>query len=168
MKLGLTDKERPIFNGELLNGETVSIMLDTGAMYPVWTRGIEYLKEMVPNLRDEDCSITVGGFGGDGELCKIYTIPIIRLTEDFEIQNLPVAVCTNEKIKTDIVLSSNIFKKWKMVIDYMEGYLEVNNDSNYIYCAIKRHPYCMSSMHRFYTFTLEDEDWESVGDTTFD
>ena len=72
------DTNRPVARIDSFHGYTA--MLDTGAIYPVWVRSEEILRELGAELVKK--SVTFGGFGGisSGNLYKIESVQIGDLT----------------------------------------------------------------------------------------
>ena len=57
-------------------------LFDTGASVAVWCSDVEYFKKSFPKAKDTDSKVWLSGFGGDGEIAAVYSIPEFDNPED--------------------------------------------------------------------------------------
>lgn len=117
----LSNNTRPIFETKVNKAKAKVICLyDTGADISVWT-GSPYMFEcLFPNavLKNDKHKIT--GFGGAGELYRLYIVPEFCMhTEsgDYIIKNFIIAVSNGVISKFDLILCAGVFGKSKVTID---------------------------------------------------
>ena len=103
MFIKLTSKLRPTFNCTRLELKC-STLLDTGAFFSVFTRGVDILKLYFPDATFSGIKVPIGGFGGSAKLCDVFIIPEITIGE-LTIYNLPVALQINKNITSLLILS---------------------------------------------------------------
>ena len=93
---------RPVF--KLNTFYNLEAMLDTGAVYPVWTRGETYIKKLgAVKIRD---AIEFGGFGGMTQ-GVLYKIPYFRLG-DLIFQDMGIIACSLN-FPVPLILSATMF-----------------------------------------------------------
>lgn len=83
-------------------------LIDTGALFPIWTKGIDFFKTVFPDAilvkKDREFS----GFGGKtkGDLYKIDFV-----LKDFIYPQMPIIVCQNDEIPGYFLFSATMFSK---------------------------------------------------------
>ncbi len=103
--------DRPIVS--LKNG--ISVLMDTGARFPVWCASGELLKEQY------DCTlvkenVSFSGFGGmaRGNLYKIHSFEFGKLMFPY----LPVIVCEDDEFDCAMLVSAPMFDKLVLNFDF--------------------------------------------------
>lgn len=100
------NNERPVI---LLNEifEGCSALIDTGALFPVWTKAEEVLKAVYnPILVEKDKTFTGFGTEAKGNLYKIDLV-----LRDIMFPQMPIISCFNEAIPGFFLFSATMFEK---------------------------------------------------------
>lgn len=123
----LSNNTRPIFDIKV--GKTKVICLfDTGADISVWTGSHDMFNCLFPNAELKSDRYKITGFGGAGELYRLYIIPEFCMhTEsgDYTIKNFIVAVSNGIISKFDLILCAGVFGKSKVTVDKTPGKSEM-------------------------------------------
>ena len=98
------DSQRPSF---VINNGVVA-MLDTGALYPVWTKS-EYALIKLLNAKSLKRIVPVSGFGGT-TMGKSFRVPYLQIGELIYSDICVVACPGMEKVPFSIILSSTMFQ----------------------------------------------------------
>lgn len=93
---------------------SISILIDTGSLYPVWTSDESAFLDLFPDARlANNLTCMLGGFGNGTESCKIYILPKFILSDGKEsiiYHNLPV-VMQKKNFSFDMIISSTMLNK---------------------------------------------------------
>ena len=82
LRLDLTNlRERPTFS-LMRNNVEVVVMYDSGASIPVWCASEKVLLKAYPDATLIPQKGFISGFGKDKEECKIYCIPVFKLSNE--------------------------------------------------------------------------------------
>jgi hypothetical protein len=109
--LGLVEADRPIVRlDNIFKGCTA--LIDTGALFPVWTKEEELLKALGANLVKK--SLSFSGFGGSTK-GNLYTISI--KVGELIYPNMHIIACKNEAIPGFFIFSSTMFKGTIYTVD---------------------------------------------------
>lgn len=96
-------------------------LFDTGASIAVWCSDVEYFKKSFPKAKDADSKVWLSGFGGDGEIAAVYSIPefILKTGEiSVRFRELRVAISTKLRYGFDLILPGVIFSKMDIRINH--------------------------------------------------
>lgn len=99
-------------------------LFDTGASVAVWCSDVEYFKKSFPKAKDTDSKVWLSGFGGDGEIAAVYSIPefILKTAEiSVKFRELRVAISTKLRYGFDLILPGVIFSKMDIRINHRGG-----------------------------------------------
>ena len=84
----------------------------------------------------------MSGFGGDGEICSIYVIPLVTLRWNdvmYTVHDMLIAVFDKEKYDFKMILSPSLFTKYKVEWIYQMKELNIyfENTDNFMEISIK-------------------------------
>lgn len=104
-----------------------SALLDTGALFPVWTKSSDLLEEIGAEFVKSD--VLFGGFGGNavGDLYKI-TLKLGNII----YPNMHIIACENNNIPGYFIFSATMFKDMVYTIDDCNKKLIINTLDNQI------------------------------------
>ena len=91
--------KRPVIKLEQMKG--IRMLIDSGAVYSVWTFSEDLLKEI--GGVDQHHIVPFGGYGGATQ-GKLYTLDL-WLDKSLLLKNLPVIVEENLKLNCELILS---------------------------------------------------------------
>lgn len=132
IKLKSTD--RPLFYSVHSNTKSPVWLLDTGAVFAVYTRGLADFNRAFPNAVKKSGKFKLSGFGGAGQMCDVYTIPVLKIM-NITVHDLPVAISLSN-ISADLILPSSIFKNMPFSISYQKRELNVDDGNRDVKCFL--------------------------------
>ena len=104
-------------------------LIDTGALFPVWTASEESLKELGAKLDSSLLEGEIRGFGGSAK-GTLYRLTI-NLNGIYYIE-LPILASRLPTSRFHMVLPSTMFSDMELVIDYRNHSLEIDTRSNQV------------------------------------
>lgn len=119
--------QRPAFD---IHYNKIVAMLDTGALYPVWTKSEELLVKLL-NAKLIKAKVPVSGFGGTTE-GNAYTIPILQVG-NLMFTNIHIIASNMVTIPFSMILSATMFQGLIYEIDTVNNSFNVtipDNESN--------------------------------------
>ncbi len=102
--------QRPV--ARLTNWHQFDVMLDTGALFPVWVDEEKALEKLGAKCVKQN--VTFGGFGGEA-VGNLYRLPYFQLGE-LIFPELPIISC-KVKAPCHMILSASMFSKLSYEID---------------------------------------------------
>lgn len=128
----LERRTRPYFD-IVAGANRIHTMLDTGADFSVYTKDIETLKTIFPNLITTDAVAYISGFGGNVGKSRVYVIPELVLG-DIRYVHIPIVCIPNDKLSAELVLASNILSSSPFTIDYSKRILNITKVRDTVWC----------------------------------
>ena len=120
--------QRPTFD---IHCDKIVAMLDTGALYPIWTKSEELLIKLL-KAEYTGKNVPVSGFGGT-TTGKVYIIPLLQVGK-INYTNMHIVVSDNlGKVPFSIILSATMFQGLIYEIDTVNNCFNVtipNNESS--------------------------------------
>lgn len=102
-------------------------LIDTGALFPVWTKGEPLLVKLGARLEKENVSFS--GFGGEtnGNLYRIdFTLNGLQYID------MPIVAKSMNDLNCHMILSATMFEKMVYTIDTVNKYLNIDTIDNQI------------------------------------
>jgi len=121
---------RPVVKLDWFNG--CRALLDTGALFPVWTANGNSLQQLGAKLIKE--KVNFGGFGGDAE-GSLYRI-------DFQLgglifKDMPIVATNMKDLNCHLILPATMFDKMVYEIDTINHALNVDTKDNQLIRILK-------------------------------
>lgn len=123
----LSNNTKPIFKTKISKVE-LTCLYDTGADISVWTGSPDMFECLFPNAELKNDKYKITGFGGAGELYRLYIVPEFCMQTEsgnYIIKNFIIAVSNGVISKFDLVLCAGVFDKSKVIIDKTLGKSEM-------------------------------------------
>ena len=115
-----SDFHRPIFD---IHNNKIVALLDTGAVYPVWTGSEESLIKTL-KAKSLNATTSVSGFGGNS-IGKIYIVPLLQIGKLY-FPNMHIVVCNSiGNASFSLILSATMFKGLIYEIDTVNNCFNV-------------------------------------------
>lgn len=121
---------RPVVKLNWFNG--CRALLDTGALFPVWTASGQLLQQLGAKLIKE--KVSFGGFGGETE-GALYRINF-RLG-DLIFKDMPIVATGMEGLNCHLILPATMFDKMIYEIDTINHVLNINTRDNQLVRILK-------------------------------
>lgn len=121
---------RPIARLEWFSG--CRALIDTGALFPVWTKSESLLVKLGGKL--ERNNISFSGFGGktDGQLYRVnFNLNGLQYID------MPVVVKPMNDLNCHIILSATMFENMIYTIDTINKYMSIDTKDNQIVRILK-------------------------------
>lgn len=102
-------------------------LIDTGALFPVWTKGEALLVKLGARLEKENVSFS--GFGGEtnGSLYRVdFSLNGIQYID------MPIVAKTMNDLNCHMILSATMFEKMVYTIDTIHKYFSIDTVDNQI------------------------------------
>ena len=122
--------QRPVVYTEQFHGCTA--LLDTGALFPVWTASEDALKELGGKLVKDDISFT--GFGGSVN-AKLYELTVSL--EKIIYPNMHLIYCEDDNIPGYLLISATMFNGMLYTIDTENHVVRIDTRSNQVAYNLK-------------------------------
>lgn len=144
----------PVFSAKFNDVFALRCLLDTGANLSVYTSTFENFESVFPSaIRGGE--INIGGFGGDGTPCIIYTIPKLKFSDgkDYVIlHNLSVGVTNELSNRQNLIFSGSLLNGSDLAIRFTDGAdLLFDFKSKDLYCGLN------STNDKVYVFSSKEE-----------
>ena len=132
MVIEINDNRRPIINA-YIDDKMVTTLVDSGAIYSVYTKGINLLRAMCPGLVETQDVVLIGGFGSGKIMSPVYIIPRLVIGT-ISYYNVPIADCNKPDFPSEIVLASDILATTPFTINYSRHEFELNSTKSDVWC----------------------------------
>lgn len=114
---------RPVVKLDWFNG--CRALLDTGALFPVWTSDGKLLQQLGAKLEKKE--VTFGGFGGKAK-GSLYRVDF-RLGE-LVFKDMPIVATDMKDLNCHLILSATMFDKMIYEIDAVNHKLNIDTRDN--------------------------------------
>lgn len=121
---------RPVIKLSWFNG--CRALLDTGALFPVWTGDGELLQKLGATLMKKE--VAFGGFGGDtkGSLYRInFTLDTLVFVD------MPIVATNMKDLNCHLILPATMFDKMIYEIDMINHSLNIDTKDNQMVRVLK-------------------------------
>ena len=111
----LTGYTRPVFS--LKNN--ITCLIDTGADTPVWTQGVERLKDAFEVELVMGKKFFLSGFGTGHEVVDVYKVSDLELSgagEKIVFKNMVVACISRPSMVADLILPNTAFDHMNLIL----------------------------------------------------
>lgn len=124
------NSRRPVVKLSWFNG--CRALLDTGALFPVWTANGELLKQLgAKQIKENVC---FGGFGGDAE-GSLYRINF--KLGNLMFQDMPIVATNMKNLNCHLILPATMFDKMVYEIDTINHALNIDTKDNQLVRLLK-------------------------------
>lgn len=124
------EARRPVVKLDWFNG--CRALLDTGALFPVWTANGNFLNQLGAELVKE--KVSFGGFGGEAE-GSLYRIDFYLGTLIFK--DMPIVATNMKDLNCHLILPATMFDKMIYEIDTINHSLNIDTKDNQVVRILK-------------------------------